>query len=610
MNANQGQEITVTYASTAGWAAGVSNAQISVAAGEGGGATQTVAVSLAVMDLQVDPTSLSSAVMLGNTPADQTFFVTNAGSGSFDYNVDADASWLSMNPAAGTLNANQGQEITVTYASTAGWTPGVSNAQISVSANEGGGATQTVAVSLSIQEILPPTGVTASKGTYTDRVQVTWDAVSNATGYQVWRNTEDNTTTANLLDALALTAYTDTAAQPDITYYYWVKATGDVGISPFSLPDTGYVTKGDQPTNQFAVSQGLRREIRVDWPPVAGASRYELWRNLKNDLSGADQLTSDLQTSYRDLAVDPAQTYYYWLKIISDLSGTEIQGPETGWCSGRKWDFRGDGRANAWYYHENSGRWYVELEPPTLYTLVFGGAGLTAVPEDYDGDGKADPAIYEQSSGNWYVLFSGSDYKIVSVARFGGPGYQAVPGDYDGDGKTDPAIYEESRGAWHFLMSASGYGVVSVAGWGAPGYQAVPADYDGDGKTDPAVYHAASGNWFLMLSTRAYVPRRINFGAPGYAPVPGEYNGLGHAEIAVYNAETGDWFALPDIEAAADINYVQFGAADYVPCAADYDGDGYEDVAVFYRGQHDAEWHLLQSREGYRIISGREGRPR
>ena len=159
-------------------------------------------------------------------------------------------------------------------------------------------------------------------------------------------------------------------------------------------------------------------------------------------------------------------------------------------------------------------------------------------------------------------------------------------------------------------MSASGYGVVSVAGWGAPGYQAVPADYDGDGKTDPAVYHAASGNWFLMLSTRAYVPRRINFGAPGYAPVPGEYNGLGHAEIAVYNAETGDWFALPDIEAAADINYVQFGAADYVPCAADYDGDGYEDVAVFYRGQHDAEWHLLQSREGYRIISGREGRPR
>ncbi len=43
----------------------------------------------------------------------------------------------------------------------------------------------------------PPTNVTASNGTFCDRVQVTWNASAGATSYQVFRSTVNSTATAS-----------------------------------------------------------------------------------------------------------------------------------------------------------------------------------------------------------------------------------------------------------------------------------------------------------------------------------------------------------------------------------------------------------------------------
>ena len=51
-----------------------------------------------------------------------------------------------------------------------------------------------------IEPILPsPTGVTASQGTYSDHVHLTWNAAPEATGYKVWRSTINDPTTASLI---------------------------------------------------------------------------------------------------------------------------------------------------------------------------------------------------------------------------------------------------------------------------------------------------------------------------------------------------------------------------------------------------------------------------
>ena len=89
-----------------------------------------------------------------------------------------------------------------------------------------------------------PTGLAASKDTYADKVQVTWTASAGATGYDVYRNTTNSSGTATKLNAsdITTTTYDDTAAVPDVTYYYWIVARNSAGSSVFSTSDTGLRT--------------------------------------------------------------------------------------------------------------------------------------------------------------------------------------------------------------------------------------------------------------------------------------------------------------------------------------------------------------------------------
>ena len=84
-----------------------------------------------------------------------------------------------------------------------------------------------------------PTGVSASDGTYTDKVYVSWSASSGATSYTVYRSTSSSGTKSSLVST-ASTSWNDTTATAGTTYYYWVKASNSAGTSGYSSYDTGY----------------------------------------------------------------------------------------------------------------------------------------------------------------------------------------------------------------------------------------------------------------------------------------------------------------------------------------------------------------------------------
>jgi hypothetical protein len=86
----------------------------------------------------------------------------------------------------------------------------------------------------------PTGGVSATDGSYTDKVQVSWTASSGATSYQVYRNTSNASSGATLIATPTASPYNDTDATTGIIYYYFVKACGGEACSDFSASDSGF----------------------------------------------------------------------------------------------------------------------------------------------------------------------------------------------------------------------------------------------------------------------------------------------------------------------------------------------------------------------------------
>ena len=118
--------------------------------------------------------------------------------------------------------------------------------------------------------LAPPTNVAASDGAYTDRVRVTWTASPNATGYEVWRNTSNNSGTATKITASDLVglSYDDTTATAGTNYWYWVKGKNGAEASVFSAGDSGYRATVTGPANDnFAdrkAGAGLWSEVTTN----------------------------------------------------------------------------------------------------------------------------------------------------------------------------------------------------------------------------------------------------------------------------------------------------------------------------------------------------------
>ncbi len=94
-------------------------------------------------------------------------------------------------------------------------------------------------VAIDEKPLLPPKNVSASNATDSDAVVVTWSASENATSYEVWRATANNSSSASKIASPTTTSYRDTSAVPATTYWYWVKAVNSKKTSEFSASASG-----------------------------------------------------------------------------------------------------------------------------------------------------------------------------------------------------------------------------------------------------------------------------------------------------------------------------------------------------------------------------------
>jgi hypothetical protein len=193
--------------------------------------------------------------------------------------------------------------------------------------------TQSFTITISLTELTtpsPPTNVSASDGSYTDKVQITWNTVTGASHYQVYRALYSSGLGRSAISGWQTgTSYDDTGVTKGDTYYYWLKAaTGSSGdnASDFSASNSGYAAVMlpidlDPPTGVSASDGTYTDKVRITWNTVTGASHYRVYRSLFPLTSKIAISGWQTGTSYDDTSVTKGDTYYYWLKAATSSSG-------------------------------------------------------------------------------------------------------------------------------------------------------------------------------------------------------------------------------------------------------------------------------------------------
>jgi len=605
--------------------------------------------------LLVSPQSFTGSVMMGQSPASQSFYVLNGSStDQLYYGVSANADWLTVSPTNGSLSPQASNTLVITYqtgsltTNSDGNTSNYNATITIVSTNTSAvGSPAYVAVNLAVN---PKARLAVSPASLTNTITVGYNAPSakfdvwNGSGYYSLSYTIDDN-----VDWLEFSPSSGTSTGEHNTITVDYNTLGfEPGASNATITITAQSFDGAHWTNAFESPQTI--SVLINVVPLAtlatdSANAYQFSAKLGQPVDPATfhvwnsgsggTLRYAISTNASWLSLSPAsgrstgETHSITLSCLTaglqpgphtgiiTVSGVDSDTGSTAYNSptnitvnltilgSKGFDFGGNrqGACDLVVYDETTGLWDIaNLLSGYATNIVFGGADFVPCPADYSGDGITDLGVYTHVTGHCYARqLQSQQISIFGESFWAGPklaslgGFVPIVGDYDGDGKADPAMYNESSGSWSMLLSGSGYVYTSLA-FGGSGYTAIPADFDGDGLTDPAVYSELLGQWYVLFSSDNYLMISGQFGGPGYTAAPADFDGDGLADACVYNESTGLWIILPSSTATSSGGYVPvsgvFGGPGFTPVPADYTGDGLADAAVYDTAT--GEWYIVE----------------
>ncbi len=157
-------------------------------------------------------------------------------------------------------------------------------------------------------------------------IKVSWDAVSDAAGYQVWRGTSANGT-FTAIGSVTTTSRVSTGLTAGTTYYYKVRSYKMVeGQKVYG--DYSSVVSAEtllaKPAGVKAVSESAT-SVNVSWNAVSGAAGYQVWRGTSStgtftavgSVTGTNRVCSGLTTG---------TTYYFKVRAYKEVSGKKVYG--------------------------------------------------------------------------------------------------------------------------------------------------------------------------------------------------------------------------------------------------------------------------------------------
>ncbi len=381
-----------------------------------------------------------------------------------------------------------------------------------------------------------PSSITATDGTYTDRVAASWSSSSGATSYQLYRCT--TTSTASCGSAIysgTSTSQDDTGATPGVTYYYRAKACNAAGCSAFSTYNPGYILAPPDTPSSITASDGTYTDkVAASWSSSSGATSYELYRcTTSSTASCGSAIYSGGRLSYDDTGAAPGVTYYYRAKACNAAGCSAFSGFDTGYILVPLSQV-GVHRNNLFFLDLNGNHlWDAGIDT----VFAFGAPTDLPVIGDWNGDGVDDVGVRRNNL--FFLDLNGNrvwEPGIDTVFAFGASADLPVIGDWNGDGADDVGVRRNNL----FYIDLNGNrvwepGVDMVFAFGAPADLPVIGDWNGDGVDDVGVRR---NNLFYIdiNGNRVWEPGVdgvFAFGANTDLPVIGDWNGDGFDDFGV-----------------------------------------------------------------------------
>lgn len=178
-----------------------------------------------------------------------------------------------------------------------------------------------------------PAEMTVSKGSYVDRINITWDAPPKSKFFEVYR-ADSITNEYQLIAKTEASSYADTSNHiADKKYYYKVRVyNSEEEFSDFTHYDYGYVSKFLAPKIDHSPLFGTENNyISLKWDSVKGSSMYYILRSSNNiDFNLLDSTHLFTYTDNRNLIA--GKTFYYKIKAFNKLVGfSELSKPDSGY---------------------------------------------------------------------------------------------------------------------------------------------------------------------------------------------------------------------------------------------------------------------------------------
>lgn len=178
-------------------------------------------------------------------------------------------------------------------------------------------------------------GLYASDSVYRDHVQLTWDELIGADGYQIFRSSSE-TGEYIFIESTTGNTYSDFDLDTNepLNYYYKVNAYNSTGYSGFSNIDSGKIKGLQTPTNISADQGAYRNKITITWNIVDEADEYYLYRSASN-ITGFAKIAviPSTTTHYEDddPALSSTKTYFYKLKSVDAYGESVYSDTAEGW---------------------------------------------------------------------------------------------------------------------------------------------------------------------------------------------------------------------------------------------------------------------------------------